>query len=161
MPRHWKKERPIQTTTFSYTKSQRKQFQNAHTYDDIGKKKTPKENLEKEKAIIGLFFGDQQGDHLLSMHTGDHGSREHSTHEKRSGAVNEPQQGAIHILHKVLSLLEACFGLISGSSLHIKIQIMGGIITENLRFKSPLRMVNIFCSFLFFLFKFSIRNTYL
>ena len=33
---------------------------------------------------------------------------------------------------KVLSLLEACFDLISGSSLNIKIQIMGGKITENL-----------------------------
>ena len=32
---------------------------------------------------------------------------------------------------KVLSLLEACFDLISGSSLHMKIQIMGGKITEN------------------------------
>jgi hypothetical protein len=33
---------------------------------------------------------------------------------------------------KVLSLLEACFDLILGSSLHMKIQIMGGKITENL-----------------------------
>ena len=32
---------------------------------------------------------------------------------------------------KVLSLLEACFDLISGSSLSIKIQIMGGKIIEN------------------------------
>ena len=32
---------------------------------------------------------------------------------------------------KVLSLLEACFDLILGSSLHMKIQIMGGKITEN------------------------------
>ena len=37
---------------------------------------------------------------------------------------------------KVLFLLEACFDLISGSSLHMKIQIMGGKITENLGFKS-------------------------
>ena len=42
---------------------------------------------------------------------------------------------------KVLSLLEACFDLISGSSLHRKIQIKGGKITENLGFKSPLRKV--------------------
>ena len=27
---------------------------------DIGKPKTPKENLEKEKAIIGLFFGGRE-----------------------------------------------------------------------------------------------------
>ena len=42
---------------------------------------------------------------------------------------------------KVLSFLEACFDLISGSSLSMKIQIMGGKITENLGFKSPLRKV--------------------
>ena len=36
---------------------------------------------------------------------------------------------------KVLSLLEACFDLISGSSLSMKIQIMGGRITENLGFE--------------------------
>ena len=36
---------------------------------------------------------------------------------------------------KVLSLLEAFFDLISGSSLSMKIQIMGGKITENLGFK--------------------------
>ena len=34
-----------------------------------------------------------------------------------------------------LSLLEACFDLISGSSLHMKIQTMGVKITENLGFK--------------------------
>ena len=39
---------------------------------------------------------------------------------------------------KALYLLEACFDLISGSSLHMKIQIMGGKITENLGFNSPL-----------------------
>ena len=47
-------------------------------------------------------------------------------------------QDEFHFL-KVLSLLEACLNLISGSSLHMKIQIMGGKITENLGFKSPLR----------------------
>ena len=50
---------------------------------------------------------------------------------------------------KVLSLLEACFDLISGSSLSMKIQIMGGKITENLGFKSPLWKVKIFCSSFF------------
>jgi hypothetical protein len=50
---------------------------------------------------------------------------------------------------KVLSLLEACFDLISGSSLHMKIQIMGGKITENLGFKSPLWKANLFCPFFF------------
>ena len=52
-------------------------------------------------------------------------------------------------LVKVLTLLEACLDLISGSSLHMKIQIMGGKITENLGFKSPLRNVKTF----FFIFK--------
>ena len=40
-----------------------------------------------------------------------------------------------------LSLLEACFDLISGSSLSMKIEIMGGKITENLGFKSLLQMI--------------------
>ena len=55
---------------------------------------------------------------------------------------------------KVLSLLEACFDLISGSSLHMKIQIMGGKITENLGFKSLLWKVKIFLFFFLFIFKF-------
>ena len=42
---------------------------------------------------------------------------------------------------KVLSLLEACFDLISPPSLYMKIQIMGGKIIENLEFVSPLRKV--------------------
>ena len=33
---------------------------------------------------------------------------------------------------KVLSLLEACFDLVSGSSFHIKIQIMGMKITKKI-----------------------------
>ena len=37
---------------------------------------------------------------------------------------------------KVLSRLEACFDLISSSSLSMKIQIMGGKITGNLGFKT-------------------------
>ena len=40
--------------------------------------------------------------------------------------------------NKVLFHLEACFDLISRSSLHMKIQIMGRKISENLGFKSPL-----------------------
>ena len=59
---------------------------------------------------------------------------------------------------KVLSLLEACFDLTSGSSLSMKTQIMGGKITENLGFKSPLRKVKIFCPFFLFIFQFSIKN---
>jgi len=55
---------------------------------------------------------------------------------------------------KVLFLLKACFDLISGSSLSMKIQIMGGKITENLVFKSPLRKVNFLFVVLFF-FSFS------
>ena len=54
---------------------------------------------------------------------------------------------------KVLSLLEACFDLISGSSLHMEIQIMGGKITKNLRFKSPLRKVKKILSFFSFHFQ--------
>ena len=52
-------------------------------------------------------------------------------------------------LPKVPSHLEVCFYLISGSSLHKKIQIMGWKITENLGFKSPLHKVNFFCPFFF------------
>ena len=63
----------------------------------------------------------------------------------------------VHIF-KVLSLLEAYIDLILDSSLHMKIQIMGGKITENLRFKSPLRKVKIGLSFFLFIFKFSIKN---
>ena len=51
--------------------------------------------------------------------------------------------------YKVLSLVEACFDLISPSSLSMKIQIIGGKITENLVFKSPLPKGNIFCPFSF------------
>ena len=52
---------------------------------------------------------------------------------------------------KVLSLLEACFDLILGSSM--KIQIMGGKMTENLGFKSLLRKVKICLSFFSFSFQ--------
>jgi len=62
------------------------------------------------------------------------------------------------MVSKVLSLLEACFDLISGSSRHIKIQIMNRKITENLGFKSPLRKVKEFLSFFLFNFKFSIKH---
>ena len=55
---------------------------------------------------------------------------------------------------KVLPLFEACFALISPSSLSMKIQIIGGKITENLGFKSPLWKVKIFLSFFLFIFKF-------
>ena len=50
-------------------------------------------------------------------------------------------------LFKVLSLLEACFDLITLPS--VKIQIMGGKITENLGFKSPLLKVKRILSFFF------------
>ena len=48
---------------------------------------------------------------------------------------------------KVLSLLDACFDLISSPSPSMKIQIMGKKITENLGFESQLRKVNFFWSF--------------
>ena len=53
---------------------------------------------------------------------------------------------------EVLCLLEPCFDLILSSSLSMKIQIIGGKITENLG-------INYF-SFLDFIFKFS-RNNYI
>ena len=58
---------------------------------------------------------------------------------------------ATHVLtfNIVLSLLEACFDLILSPSPSMKIQIMGGKITENLGFKFLLRKVKIFCSFFF------------
>ena len=68
------------------------------------------------------------------------------------GKIKKLDEGQIQIEGKVLSLLEACFDLISTCSLHMKIQIMGGKITENLRFKSPLWKVNFFCPFFFFSF---------
>ena len=58
----------------------------------------------------------------------------------------------------ILSLLEACFDMISGTSLYMKIQIMSGKITENLGFKSPLRKVKKFLFFFLFIFKFSKKN---
>ena len=57
--------------------------------------------------------------------------------------------GTMKIL-KVMSLFEACFDLISGSSLHMKIQIKGGKVTENLGFKSPHLKVKKFLSFFSF-----------
>ena len=59
---------------------------------------------------------------------------------------------------KLLSLLEACFGLISSPSLSMKIQIMGGKITENLGFKSPLWKVKTFLFFFLSIFKFFTQN---
>ena len=56
--------------------------------------------------------------------------------------------------NKVLSLLETCFDLFLGSSLHMKIQIMGWKITENLGFKSPLRKVKKNLFFFLFIFKY-------
>ena len=57
-----------------------------------------------------------------------------------NGAVS-PGSGLSQV-NKVLSLLEACFDLISGSPLSMNIQIMSRKITENLGFKSLLRKVN-------------------
>ena len=48
---------------------------------------------------------------------------------------------------KVLSLLEACFYLISSPLPSMKIQIMGGKVTENLGFQSLLRNVKFLLSF--------------
>ena len=60
--------------------------------------------------------------------------------------------------NKVLTFLEACFDLISSSSLPMKIQIMGGKMTENPGFKSPHRKVKKFLFFFLFLFKFFTQN---
>ena len=57
------------------------------------------------------------------------------------GALKRKHKSVWPGASKVLSLLEACFDLISPSSLSMKIQIIGGKITENLGFKSPLRKV--------------------
>ena len=57
---------------------------------------------------------------------------------------------------KVLSLLEGCFDLISSPSPSIKIQIVGGKITENLGFESPLRKVKKLFVLFLFIFKFSL-----
>ena len=57
---------------------------------------------------------------------------------------------------KVLSPLEASSDLILGSSLSMKIKIMGGKITENLGFKSPLRKVK---KIVLFSFHFQILHT--
>ena len=43
----------------------------------------------------------------------------------------------------------------------MKIQIMGGEITENLGFKSPLRKVKIVLLFFLFIFKFFLQKCYL
>ena len=53
----------------------------------------------------------------------------------------------VSICSKVLSLLEACFNLISSPSPSMKIQIMSWKITEYLGFKSLLLKVKIFCPF--------------
>ena len=63
-----------------------------------------------------------------------------------------------NITGKYPSLLEACFDLILSPSPSMKIQIMGGKITENLGFKSPLRKIKKCYVFFLFIFKFSIRN---
>ena len=65
---------------------------------------------------------------------------------------------AVKFLCKVLSLLEACFALISSPSPSMKIQIIDGKITENLGFESPLRKVKTFSVLFLFIFKFSIKN---
>ena len=62
---------------------------------------------------------------------------------------------------KVLSLLEACFDLISSPSPTMKIQIMGGKIIENLGFESPLWKVKNFFVLFLFIFKFSIKISYI
>ena len=79
--------------------------------------------------------------------------------EKWNARIQTAWVGSDH--SKVLSLLEAFFDLISPSSLSMKIQIIGGQITENLGFKSPLRKVKKFCPFFLFIFKFSIKTAYL
>ena len=75
-------------------------------------------------------------------------------------ALPNSHQIGLHVCGvKVLSLLDARFDLISTSSM--KIQIIGGKITENLRFKSLLKKVKISLSYFLFIFKFSLKNAYL
>ena len=59
---------------------------------------------------------------------------------------------------KVLSLLEAFFDLILSPSTSMKIQIMGGKITENMGFKSLLQKVKKKFVLFLFTFKFSMKN---
>ena len=58
-------------------------------------------------------------------------------------------QGFTSILHEVLSLLEACFDLMVGSSLHMKMQIMGGKILKIWGSNSLLRSHKVFCPVFF------------
>ena len=63
----------------------------------------------------------------------------HIGHRTFKGFVIDDVYSNIEITSKVLYLIDAYCDLITGSSLSMKIQIMGGKITENLVFKSPLR----------------------
>ena len=65
-------------------------------------------------------------------------------HEDQMGFIFGDRAIRWDFFVKVLSPLEACIDLISGSSLHKKIQIMGGTIAENLGSKSLLRRFKIF-----------------
>ena len=68
--------------------------------------------------------------------------------------IRSPKGFKIKVRIKVLSLLEACLDLILSPLLSMKIQIVGGKITENLGFKSPLQKVKMFLFFFLFIFKF-------
>ena len=78
--------------------------------------------------------------------------------EERKSSHNESDLGGetvgTEVTGKVISLLEACFDLILSASPSMKIQIMGGKITGNLGFKSPLRKVTFFLFFFLLIFKF-------
>ena len=71
----------------------------------------------------------------------------HIGHRTFKGFVINDVYSNIEITSKVLYLIEAYCDLITGSSLSMKIQIMGGKITENLGFKSLLWKVKFFLIF--------------
>ena len=63
---------------------------------------------------------------------------------------SSPFKMSYKISHLPCPIFEACFDLILGSSLHMKIQSMGGKITENLGIKSQLWKINFFFVLFYF-----------
>ena len=110
-----------------------------------------KEHFEFDKVILFLFTK-----HFYKIE--DVLAKTQLNRYMKCSCINDCNPSKMHPVQlcKVVSLLEACFDLISSPSPSMKIQIMGGKITENLRFKSPLRKVK---NFFFFLFSNSSQKT--